>query len=287
MQWFHTASLKWHSEESAVIRNRLLLYTWIGILLAPFATAILLAFGSAGGQGSNRISLSVVTGMSNFSTVIVGARGEEPEFVASFGNSLVVAIVASLFAVCPALPVAQKLGSKWRPWLWTVATICVGARVVPVTAPLPIFFWLARSAHVNNSVTLLIVLYILLFFPLACALLSTAEWGKISEGRQVLEMDADLTRWERLKHYYRTLLPDIGLAMGVVFLMCWSDFVVASFFLPAGKITISNLLLKNQTYYGTSWGRLGAAIILSGIPVALIVLVGDFALRRRATLAYE
>ena len=270
-----------------MIRNKVLLYTWIGILLVPFATAILLAFGSASGQGSNRIHLSVVTGMSNFSTVVVGERGEELQFISSFGNSLWVAMVASLLAVCPALPVAQKLGSKWRSSLWTVAAICIGARVVPVTAPLPVFRSLARAIYVSNSLTLLIVLYVLLFFPLACALLSTAEWEKIGEACQVLEMDAELGRWDRLQHYYSSLLADIGIAMGVVFLMCWSDFVIASFFLPPGEITISNLLLTKQTFYGTSWGRLGAAIILSSVPVALIVMVGDFALRRRATNAYE
>lgn len=264
-----------------MLKDKVLVYLWFCILTLPLAAAVLIAVSVIGDHSTHRLQPSFTTALANFANVLVGTDSEGSKFLSAFKTSLSLSLGASILAVLGALPIARLLGTKWRSQLWTVAAIVIGARVVPATAPIPIFTDLANRLQLENSWLLVIVLYVLIFLPMACALLSAAQWPEIAFAQELLALDAKLEWWHKLKYEFRALGPDLCITGGAVFLLCWSDFIIASFFLSPGELTITRFLANSQTFYGTKWGYLGAAIILSLLPVMAAIFLISQSIRLR------
>jgi hypothetical protein len=117
--------------------------------------------------------------------------------------------------------------------------------------------------------------------------MAAAPWQQVELNMKLLALDAPLNAVGVLTSVFRGLGPDLRITGGAVFLLAWSDFVIASFFLPTGHSTISRLLANKQSFLGTQWGQLGAAVIISAIPVLVAVWIISKAVKGRMKLANE
>jgi len=138
-----------------------------------------------------------------------------------------------------------------------------------------------------NSWILVIALYTLLLLPLACALLSAAPWPQFDLNLKFLAMDAPVSVSGAISQALKALGPDVRITAAAVFLLTWCDFVISSFFLPTGDSTLSRLLANKQGFLGTQWGKLGAGIIISTLPVVAAIMVISRALRTRVRLSHD
>ena len=103
----------------------------------------------------------------------------------------------------------------------------------------------------------------------------------------MMALDANPLPKEVLSHVVRIIGPDLGITGSAVFLLAWSDFVISSFFLPPGESTVSQVLASKQSFLGTQWGPLGAAVLVSIVPVVLGIAAMSGALAQRKRFRYE
>lgn len=256
------------------------------MLAVPFLSAVILAISVSAKHGSRKLQPSWTTAVSNFRAVLLGGDTDY-EFAVCFLTSTVLCLTSALITVTVALPIARTLGTRWRKHMWAATGVVIGARVVPVTASIPVFEYLGQLLNLSGSWLFVTALYTLLLLPLACVLMAAAPWPQLNVNLKLLEMDAPLSVGGVLSQALRTLGPDLRITGGAVFLLAWCDFVIASFFLPAGDSTISRLLANKQSFLGTEWGLLGAAIILSALPVLVVTTAISKAMKGRVRLSHE
>lgn len=267
-------------------KKRKLLIVWLLILAVPFLSAVVLAISVTAKHGSRKLQPSWTTMVSNFRLVLL-SENTKYELASCFITSTVLCLTSAIITVTAALPIAFTLGTRWRKHLWAATGVVIGARVVPITAAIPIFEYLERFLHISGNWSFVTGLYTLLLLPLACALLAAAPWPQLTINLKLLAMDAPLSVGSAVLQVFRALGPDLRITGGAVFLLAWCDFVIASFFLPAGDSTISRLLANKQSFLGTEWGPLGAAIILSALPVLVVAIVISKAVKVRVRLSHE
>src|SRR5579863_9229483 len=131
-------------------RARLFQSVWLLVLAGPFVSAILLAVSAISEPGSRTFRPSWAAANWNFREVLFGGDTSY-EFLWSFGTSAVLCLGSAVLTVAIALPIAHAVGTRWRKHLWAVCAAAVGARVVPVTAPIPSLESLQHLLRLPNS----------------------------------------------------------------------------------------------------------------------------------------
>ncbi len=267
--------------------NRPFVILWIAILAVPFCTSIFLAASISGDHATQRGHIAWRTAVSNFASVVEVNKAGGSSLPRALFTSLWICLSAATITVCLAAPTGQFIGLRYEMRMWTIAAAAVGTRVVPVTAALPVFAAVQAGLRLGNSWQFTLVLYVALFLPFASALLAAAPWQEIMIAQQLLGLDAALSRGDRLRYWRDALGSDVALAAVSIFLLCWSDFVVASFFLPSDMETVTGLLFKFQAFSGTQWGKMGAALAVSLLPIMVVMLLTFTLIKRRRVVTHE
>jgi multiple sugar transport system permease protein len=254
-------------------RAKVALLLWAAAVGLPVVASVFLSLCVGQNSGTHASGCGVSTTCSNYSFVITEKDTDgSPRFLTALLNSAFISGIVAVTSVLVALPLARRIGGGPKRRLWNAGALALGLRVIPVTAPLPVFAWTQERLALSNGWFVACALYVSLLLPLACVLLSAADWSQIEMGQNVLAMDAPFRNWESLRYRVRAIAPDLSITFAAVFLLCWSDFVVAASFLPPTTLTLARLLANYQTFYGTQWGLLGTAIVLSIVPIVLLAI---------------
>lgn len=142
-------------------KKRKLLIVWLLMLAVPFLSAVILAISVSAKHGSRKLQPSWTTAVSNFRAVLLGGDTDY-EFAVCFITSTVLCLTSALITVAVALPIARTLGTRWRKHLWAATGVVIGARVVPVTASIPVFEYLGQLLNLSGSWLFVTALYTLL-----------------------------------------------------------------------------------------------------------------------------
>jgi len=252
---------------------------WIFAALIPFMTAFVLAAGASATAGTFYLQPSLATLAANFS--LVTDSDAQTNIRASLFTSLWLSLACSIVTTALATGAGAAL-SRLRGSAWIVTSAFVGSRVVPVTAALPLFAMLIGVLRLPKGLFVIAVLYVLLFLPLAAALLSGARWQETQRAIGIINLDGALSLTGRAFLVVRSIGADIAIAAITVFLLCWSEFFLAAFLLQPGEVTIARYFSSFETINGYMWGPLGAAIVLSMIPAVIAIAAVGAVIRLRS-----
>jgi multiple sugar transport system permease protein len=263
-------------------RRRVALAVWLVTLAGPFLAAVTMSVCVGDVIGSHALTCSAATIYLNYVRVAFGGDGSSP-LLKALTNSALLAGTVAIVSTAVALPVAAWLARRSTRSLWNAGAFAIGLRVVPVTAPLPVFAAFQEFLGAPNGWPIAVGMYCALFLPVASVLLAAGDWQTAHQSGVLLSLDERLSASESARLYFHALATDIFLAALGVFLLCWSDFVVAVSFLRPATPTVATVLANYQTFYGTQWGLLGTAVVLSIMPLAVASILGFLALRVRAS----
>jgi multiple sugar transport system permease protein len=190
------------------------------------------------------------------------------------GNSLVVALVATLFSLlvsaCAAYAIA-RLNLRYRQ---LILTAIVASSMFPLVTLLVPIFETMRSLGLLNTYTALVLPYIVLNLPV-CTLVLVSFFQSIPKDLENAAMIDGCTRVGALWHVVIPLTaPGVFTAAILAFVNCWDEFLlaltlssrVASRTLPVG-ITLY------QGEFSFPWPIISAALIVAIVPVSLLIAV--------------
>jgi ABC-type glycerol-3-phosphate transport system permease component len=258
------------------IRSLFLLF-WTFVLVVPFLTALLLSVGVSGTSGYYHLNFSVETALANYGAVLFGRPGlpeESRMFLEALGITAQISWGAAFVTVLMAMPVAARLAVCWRKYRWTAAAVAIGTRTLPITVAVPVFSGLSHHLGLPLGRPMLTMLYIFIFLPLGCAMLSAADWHSALINEHILALDAPLGIYSRAVYRVKALAGDLAVTIALLLLLCWSDAFLPAYFLDprTPDITAARLLDRQQGFLETEWGLLGAAIVSFLAPLGLIAL---------------
>ena len=139
----------------------------------------------------------------------------------------------------------------------------------------PLYELVRRTGMVNNPVAL-IVPYVAFNLPFATLIL-TAYFRTISLDIEEAAKVDGLNRWQIL---WRIIMPLSAPALAttaiLVFIFCWNEFLLALTFMTrdaARTVTAGIASLSGGSIYELPWGALGAAVVLSTLPLIVLVVL--------------
>ncbi|MCV6546344.1 MAG: carbohydrate ABC transporter permease [Cohaesibacter sp.] len=198
----------------------------------------------------------------NFSIVVL-----QTDFVAYFGNSLIVSLGTALVTT----GIAAATGYAFSRFDFGGKRIIVALMLITQMFPLlmiiaPIYKIVA-SVGLLNSLTSLIIVYTAFNIPFASFLMQSF-FDAIPRELEEAAMVDGCTRFSALrKIIFPLTLPGLGATLGFVFTAAWSELLFALMLISKNEtMTFPVGLLTFVSKFSVDWGQMMAAGILALIP---------------------
>jgi trehalose/maltose transport system permease protein len=200
----------------------------------------------------------------------------EQPFARNIVNSLIVAAVATALSLVLAITAAYALGRvRFRGRAAMLFSI-LSVSMFPQIAVLSGMFELVRWVGLYNSLTGLILSYLILALPFTAWVLTAF----IRELPRELEEAAIVDGAKPWLILTRVFLPVMGPALAatglLAFIVAWNEFLFAlTFTLSTEKRTVpvAIALITGASAYELPWGRIMAASVTVTVPLIVLVLV--------------
>lgn len=190
-----------------------------------------------------------------------------------FKNSMIVAfftiLLVELFALLFCYVVARLQNKVSRFFHFLISS----GMFIPIQAIMIPLVIIVRRFGITNSLWSVIIPYAALGLPFACMLFYGFYLGVPIE----LEESAFLEGADLGTIFFKIILPQMKSPIVVLviyqFMSCWNEFNLALIMLTKDRLKTLPLGLVNfWTAYQAQWGQVGAAMIMSSIPVLVIYL---------------
>ncbi|MCV6575160.1 MAG: carbohydrate ABC transporter permease [Cohaesibacter sp.] len=198
----------------------------------------------------------------NFSIVVL-----QTDFVAYFGNSLIVSLGTALVTTV----IAAATGYAFSRFDFGGKRIIVALMLITQMFPLlmiiaPIYKIIA-SVGLLNSLTSLIIVYTAFNIPFASFLMQSF-FDAIPRELEEAAMVDGCTRFAALrKIIFPLTLPGLGATLGFVFTAAWSELLFALMLISKNEtMTFPVGLLTFVSKFSVDWGQMMAAGVLALIP---------------------
>jgi multiple sugar transport system permease protein len=197
----------------------------------------------------------------------------QSDFKQQFINSLIIAIVSTLFSVT--LGGLTAYGFSRYPLKSSnfVLFWILSLRMLPVIAVVVPFFLLFQAVGLLDRHIALILIYSIFNISFSIWVLK----GFFDEIPREFEEAAMLEGYSPLEVFFRVSLPLVrpGLAASAMFCLIQSlnEFLVALALTTRVAETAPVGLAKLQTFLGTDWGRISAAAVLFMLPVVIFTIL--------------
>jgi trehalose/maltose transport system permease protein len=228
---------------------------------------------------------SLKTGTAIYSTALVPTNprfenystlfAEQP-FAMNILNSLVVATVATAISLFLAVTAAYALGRVRFRGRSAMLFAILSVSMFPQIAVLSGMFELIRALGLYNSLTGLILSYLILTLPFTAWVL-TAFMRELPRELEEAAIVDGASPWRILT---RVFLPVMGPALAatglLAFIVAWNEFLFAlTFTLSTEKRTVpvAIALITGASAYELPWGRIMAASVIVTVPLIVLVLV--------------
>jgi trehalose/maltose transport system permease protein len=204
----------------------------------------------------------------------------EQPFARNIVNSLIVAAVATSVSLFLAVTAAYALGRVRFRGRSAMLFAILSVSMFPQIAVLSGMFELVRALGLYNSLTGLILSYLILTLPFSAWVL-TAFMRELPRELEEAAIVDGASPWRILT---RVFLPVMGPALAatglLAFIVAWNEFLFAlTFTLTTEKRTVpvAIALITGASAYELPWGRIMAASVIVTVPLIVLVL----ALQRR------
>jgi trehalose/maltose transport system permease protein len=200
----------------------------------------------------------------------------EQPFARNILNSLIVATLATAISLFLAVTAAYALGRvKFRGRSAMLFTI-LSVSMFPQIAVLAGMFELVRFLGLYNSLTGLILSYLILTLPFTAWVL-TAFMRELPRELEEAAIIDGASPWRILT---RVFLPVMGPALAatglLAFIVAWNEFLFALTFTLSNEqrtVPVAIALITGASAYELPWGRIMAASVIVTVPLILLVLV--------------
>jgi multiple sugar transport system permease protein len=191
----------------------------------------------------------------------------------SFGNSLIIAVLSTTFALALAIPAAYGV-SRFATRAGKIFIIAaLVARMVPYVSVAIPYFALMRSFGLGDTHIAVAIAHTTVSLPLAIWLLASFFESMPVE----LEEAARVDGCSRVGALVRVIVPLVsgGIAVTAVFafLASWNEFLFALLLTSINAKTAPLVIAEFNTQYGLEWGTMTAIATLYSLPVILLALV--------------
>ena len=200
----------------------------------------------------------------------------EQPFARNILNSLVVAAVATALSLFLAMTAAYALGRVRFRGRAAMLFAILSISMFPQIAVLSGMFELVRWVGLYNSLTGLILSYLILTLPFTAWVL-TAFMRELPRELEEAAIVDGAKPWRILT---RVFLPVMGPALAatglLAFIVAWNEFLFAlTFTLSTEKRTVpvAIALITGASAYELPWGRIMAASVTVTAPLIVLVLV--------------
>jgi trehalose/maltose transport system permease protein len=200
----------------------------------------------------------------------------EQPFARNILNSLIVATVATAISLFLAVTAAYALGRMRFRGNAVMLFAILGVSMFPQIAVLSGMFELVRFLGLYNSLTGLILSYLILTLPFTVWVLTAFMRELPRELEEAAIMDG-ASPWRVLT---RVFLPIMGPALAatglLAFILAWNEFLFALTFTLSTErrtVPVAIALITGASAYELPWGRIMAASVIVTVPLILLVLV--------------
>jgi multiple sugar transport system permease protein len=196
------------------------------------------------------------------------------DYLAHFGNSLVVASASTLLVLIVATLAAYSMYRlRWPAWV--PGLILVGSLVFYMIPPITLvgpWYVMFRTIGWDNTYTALVLAHLTLHLPIGIAVMSVFVRDIPLELEEAARLDGCTTP----QMLWRIVLPLVrpGLAATgiLVFVFSWNEFAVALNLTGSQTATVPVAIAKFAQEYEIKHGVMAAGVVLSVIPAVLLLL---------------
>lgn len=202
--------------------------------------------------------------------------GQWGNFFQTMGNSVVVALGATLLAGIVSFLAGFAYSRYASPWLARSAVYMIAIRLLPpIVVTLPLFPAVDRLG-LSDTHALLIILYATFWVSLYTMIVKTF----IDEIPQELDEAAQVDGASRLQLLVKVILPLCaqGMVAGAifVFIYSWNEFLFALIFTTQNAKTAPLLISEMMgAVDGAEWGVLFAGVTIQLLPVVALVALAQ------------
>ncbi len=209
--------------------------------------------------------------LQNYTTLFA----EQP-FARNILNSLIVATVATAISLFLAVTAAYALGRVRFRGRAAMLFAILSVSMFPQIAVLSGMFELVRALGLYNTLTGLILSYLILTLPFTAWVL-TAFMRELPRELEEAAIIDGASPWRILT---RVFLPVMGPALAatglLAFIVAWNEFLFALTFTLSNEqrtVPVAIALITGASAYELPWGRIMAASVIVTVPLILLVLV--------------
>jgi trehalose/maltose transport system permease protein len=200
----------------------------------------------------------------------------EQPFARNILNSLIIATVATAISLFLAVTAAYALGRVRFRGRSTMLFAILSVSMFPQIAVLSGMFELVRALGLYNTLTGLILSYLILTLPFTAWVL-TAFMRELPRELEEAAIIDGASPWRILT---RVFLPVMGPALAatglLAFIVAWNEFLFALTFTLSNErrtVPVAIALITGASAYELPWGRIMAASVIVTVPLILLVLV--------------
>ncbi len=188
-------------------------------------------------------------------------------------NSIIVTVVTILLTVIVSVTACYAMERMlWKLRNITKSILMIGL-MIPIHAALLPVFYILKSFHLLNTSWSLIIPYVGFAMPMGIMIVSGFMAGIPRE----LEESACIDGANIYQIFRKVILPLMRPAVATVaiftFLQAWNELMFATVFISdAEQRTLTVGIQSMSGQYQTSWGPIGAALVVATIPTIIIYL---------------
>lgn len=183
------------------------------------------------------------------------------------GMTIIITIIVSTMATY------ALIRMKWKLQKTTMSLLLLGLMIPIHAALLPVFFMM-KALNIINTLWSLVIPYTAFAIPLAIMIIS----GFLESIPRELEEAACIDGCSIYRTFASIILPLLRPAIATVsiftFLQAWNELMFAVVFISkdtAKTLTVGIQSMSGQ--YQTSWGPIGAALVVATVPTLIIYLL--------------
>jgi len=245
----------------------------VGLSLFPFYWILRTSLQTA--AEFNKGTTSLLPGQMTFQNYVDVFT--ENDFLRPLLDSALVALVTmAVSVVLGALAgyALARLGIRWRG---AILGYVLSVGFFPILAMIGPLFLVFRTLRLLDTFAALILSYMIYTLPITTWVL-TNFFSQIPPELEEAALVDGATRLQTLRRVIVPVaLPGLFTAAILAFILAWNDFVFALSFIESPNRFTAPLAIVNlgQSQYHVFYNRIDAAVVVTTIPIALLVLVAQ------------
>jgi multiple sugar transport system permease protein len=242
------------------------------LVLFPFAWIALAAFKTQIALLSGAVAFRPV--WSNFHEVLFSRTSE---YLANFGNSLVVGLASTAVVLAVATAGGYSLVRlRWPAWVGhLVLGWAVVFQMIPPITMVGAWYVMFRTVGLDNTYTGLVLAHVTLNLPLALWLMTVFVREVPVEVEEAARLDGCSTPRLLVGIVVPLVRPGLVATGLIVFIFSWNEFAVALNLTARQTATVPVAIAKFAQDFEIQYTQMAASAVLSTIPALVLLLVGQ------------